>query len=606
MNAKFITRRQALRVALLATAGVGGTAVMAACQQEVQVVEKIAKEIVEVEKVVVKEVPVEKVVTREIVKEVLVEKLVTKEVVVPTGVGQQVLRFGTSAEMGSLDNQADPNSEPSRAVIANILENLTRYGYKPTNKGTLTKDHETVVPWLAEAVEIADDAKSVTYRVRKGITFADGTPLTAHDVAYSMERSLAIAGIPAFILGVIGNFVAEPKPEVIDDFTVKMHVDPQANSFTILSATEMGPYAPIMNSKALQDHATADDPWGQKWAATVEGASSIGTGPWVVEEFESTRFLLRARQGYWGGSDYSARPGVDAIEGTVITDATQRALLLREGAIDMTEQLLLKDLKEFDEDPAFTVHHAPGSEHQYLALNMSQPPFDDVRVRQALNHALPRKQIVDQLTFGFARAAEGPVPSICSGYKPYYQQYDYNLDKARQLLIDAGHENGLSFTVSQDESSAIQGQALQVLAGELSKINVTMEIQKLSSAAVLEGCDLREDGSQQAQCLAATMNWPPLIFDAAYFMIFGYKTDSRSNWSNWGTSETDKLITDSVAELDASSKLEKVDEIQRLIADQAPRVPFLDVDSHVVTSSGVEGVRIMDVWPRFEDIRMKS
>jgi peptide/nickel transport system substrate-binding protein len=585
MNPKLMSRRQALRAAIVATAGVGAAAALAACGEE-KVVEKVVTKTVEVEKIVVKEVPV--------------------EVVVPGGAEQQVLRFGTSAEMGSLDNQADPNSEPSRAVIANILENLTRYGYKATSKGTRTKDHDSVVPWLAEGYEIADDAKSITYRLRKGITFGDGTPLTAQDVAYSMERSLTIPGIPAFILGVIGNFTAEAKPEVIDDFTVKMNLNPGANSFTILSATEMGPYAPIMNSTALQAHATGSDPWAQEWAATVEGAASIGTGPWIVEEFESTRFLLRGRQDYWGGSDYSARPAVGAIEGTVITDATQRALLLREGAIDMTEQLLLKDLKEFDDDSAFTVHHAPGSEHHYLALNMSEPPFDDLRVRQAINHALPRQQLVDQLTFGFARAAEGPVPSICFGYQPYYQQYEYNLDKASQLIKDAGHGDGLSFTVRQDESSAIQGQALQVLAGELSKINVNMEIQRLSSAAVLEGCDLREDGTQQAQCVAATMNWPPLIFDAAYFMIFGYKSDSRSNWSRWGTSETDDLITAAVAELDASSKFDRVAEIQQRIADQAPRVPFLDVDSHVVSRKGVEDVRIMDVWPRFEDIRVRS
>ena len=89
-------------------------------------------------------------------------------------------------------------------------------------------------------------------------------------------------------------------------------------------------------------------------------------------------------------------------------------------------------------------------------------------------------------------------------------------------------------------------------------------------------------------------------------MIFGYKSDSRSNWSKWGTSETDDLITAAVAELDASSKLDQVAEIQQRIADQAPRVPFLDVDSHVVSMKAVEDVRIMDVWPRFEDIRVRS
>ena len=141
MNAKFMSRRQALRAVILATAGVGATAALAACGEE-KVVEKIVTKTVEVEKVVVKEVPV--------------------EVLVPGGAEQQVLRFGASAEMGSLDNQADPNSEPSRAVIANILENLTRYGYKATSKRTRTKDHNSVVPWLAEGYEIADDAKTLS------------------------------------------------------------------------------------------------------------------------------------------------------------------------------------------------------------------------------------------------------------------------------------------------------------------------------------------------------------------------------------------------------------------------------------------------------------
>ena len=523
----------------------------------------------------------------------------------------QILRFGAHQEFPTLDPDADPSTEAGREIFPAMYENLSRYGYKevPTMQGgtVLTKDANVQINWILESWEISPEKDFCTFKVRDGITFPDGSEVTADDVIYLFERALGVPKVGRFILGTIGAFTVEKAPEKIDDHTCRVYFDPVANSLSGLMFTEMGCYEPLLNSKIMKAAATTDDPWAVEFLKKVENAARLGTAPWVVTSFETTEYKLEARPGYWGGAPGYPNPTaqIETIHGVALPDATSRTMLLRDGALDMTGQLLHKDMKEFADDPNFNVYHALGSEHHYMALNMLVKPFDDVRVRQAINHAVPRQLIADRLTYGFAEPALGAVPTVCRDFVPVYEQYDYNLDKAGALVKEAGYENGFEFTVDYDEGYAIQRQVFEVIASELQKIGVTMRINAMTGAALLEKWDQREATPDRQ---AGAMNWPPLAWDATYFSIFGYLTPktARSNWSNWGTEETDDLIARTQAEVDAEKRADLAAEFQQAIGNDAPRVPLLDVHSGWVTRKEIKGVRVMDVWVRFEGIHWEA
>jgi len=317
---------------------------------------------------------------------------------------------------------ADVTDGESVTVIDNIFEGLVRY--KP---GTTE-----VEPWLATSWDVSSDGLEWTFHLRQGVKFQDGTPFNADAVVFSYERQRD----PNHPFHKYGKwdywqwcFSEVSKTEKVDDYTVKMTLD--------------HPFAPFLSTMAMFTafivSPTNCNKWGDQWFA-----HPVGTGPFTfVEWVKGDHITLEKYADYWG-----EKPKIDKLIFKVIDDASQRLLALQKGEVDGIEFPNPDDLPTIEKDPNLQILSEPGLNIGYLAMNMGtdtkgfQKPFGDVRVRQAINYAINKTAIVDQLYRGTAVVAKNPIPPTLWGYNDDIQDYEYNPTKAKELLAEAGYSNG--------------------------------------------------------------------------------------------------------------------------------------------------------------------
>ena len=552
---------------------------------------QVTPEVKEIIKEVTKEVPVTKEVIKEIVKEV--EKVVTAT---PEPEALKTLRYAFAAEMSGWDPDLTANSESSRAAILAQTNGLLESAVITDEAGIPMKDGTNLVPSLAKEWEVSDDGTALTLTLREGVTFSDGAPFTAEDVAYTVERLLdpdSGGTIGGFLIG-LGNFTLDPPLEIVDDYTITLHLDPKINSMTLLMIGDMM-YTNIVNKELFEANATADDPYAREWAKK-EAWKGLGTGAYALESWDPTNAVLKARGDYWGGPHGTGPARIDTVEAVSIPDPTQRALLLREGAIDATEMLNLDELLSFAKDPRFTVWAHPGPEGIHLCFNVNWGPFQDVRVRQAICHMFDRDLIAQQVAGGFGDAFWGAVPpSVPGSTESFKSRYPYDPDKARALLKEAGYEDGFEFELVHDEGWANEIPIANIIASELSKYGINVSITRVPSATLY--------GLGEVE--ACLWHFTTLVFDAGYYMNFNYGTGSWgtiNNYSNWGDEDSDAQLTDIMNETDKGKRDQMMVDLQERIADEAPRCPMIWVDEVFVSRSNVQNVfGWSGNWPKLSE-----
>jgi peptide/nickel transport system substrate-binding protein len=335
------------------------------------------------------------------------------------------LIHGSAGDAYRLD-PADVTDGISVSMTDNIFEGLVRY--KP---GT-----SEVEPALAESWEISPDGLSFTFHLRKGVKFHDGTDFNADAVVYSLKRQFD-PDHPFFKNGEWAYWqwmFTDVKDVVkVDDYTVKI----------ILSQ----PNATIMTSLAMFTASIVSPAACEKYGADFF-KNPVGTGPFkFVEWVKDDHLTLEVNLDYWGGRAY-----VDKLIFRVIPDPSVRLIELEKGSIDSMEYPTADDLERIKNNPNLYILEAPGLNVGYLAMNMGEDtpgfekPFGDVRVRKAIAHAINKPEIVEYLYQGTALLAKNPIPPIMWGYNDAIEDYEYNPEKAIELLKEAGYPNGFETT----------------------------------------------------------------------------------------------------------------------------------------------------------------
>jgi peptide/nickel transport system substrate-binding protein len=320
------------------------------------------------------------------------------------------LIVGRAADVVGLDPARFAENE-SVEVCEQIFEHLVR----------LRADGQDVEPALATAWEVAEDGRTWTFHLRKGVTFHDGTPFDAEAVRFSFERQLDRNHpfrMPDFTYW-DNNFASIVRAiEVIDPMTVKIYLfKPQASFLSLLSMFPVSIVSP-----------TAVKKWGPAFAE-----HPVGTGPFQFVEWErGDRIQLQRFAGYWGDKARLAH-----IVFKNIPDARQRLVALEGGAIDVAYGILPEELQFVVLHPELELVRAPGMNVAYLAMNTQRPPWNDVRVRRAVNHAINKVPIVSLIYQGNAVPASGPVPPTLWSYDRDVMQYAYDPARARALLDEA-------------------------------------------------------------------------------------------------------------------------------------------------------------------------
>lgn len=422
------------------------------------------------------------------------------------------------------------SSYSSYQILNNVVEGLTFYD-----------DNLNLVPWLAESWEQSADGLTWTFRLRQGVKFHNGREMTAEDVKWSFERLID----PATGAGNAAR-VGPPDTqiEVIDDYTVAItHPEP----FGIFpQSLGFDKSTGIVARESLNDQGIIAVP--------------IGTGPFKIADVEgTTRIVLEKNEDYW----QQGLPYLDAVEIQPIPDDTVRETALRGGEVDWVLAIAPQNYDSLSADPNVVVATAPQLSYDYIGVNVTREPFDDVRVRQAIALTLDREQIAEASYFGLAETIQGPTGPGSPWYFDY-TPYDRDVERARELLAEAGYPDGFEMELLPTVQYGETVRAAQVIQQQLAEIGITASINapEWSEWLELEG-NFRYD--------AYICNWNGLIDGDQYYYL-QHKSDQVFNFTGYNNPDFDELVTAARATSDFDERFELYEQLNQILVDDAPYI----------------------------------
>ncbi len=367
------------------------------------------------------------------------------------------LNVGIQVEMDSMDPHAANNSTQER-WIPQIYEPLVDIG----------DDMVSTKPVLAESWEVSPNLDEYTFHLRRGVKFSDGTEFNAQAVKHNFDRIVAIKKLPYAVVQRVARL------ELLDDYTVRMRLNEPFAPFLAAMRRVF-----FVSPAAVQANQSGGD-WAQAWL----NDHSAGTGPYMLREWVRRSHLVYEKNPqYWGGWEGSH---FDRVTLRVIYEADAQRLLLERGDLDVASIISRDALPALQRNPAISVNINPIAAQMYVLINCAAGPTADPRVRQALAHAW-NFEAYNQLMSGMTSGDNLPVPKALMG--PGFNlpnPYTYDLDRARQLLAEAGYPQGgfaLEYLVQKgDEQKIIM---FQVLQQELAKLGIQMTLVEMDWPALL-------------------------------------------------------------------------------------------------------------------------
>jgi peptide/nickel transport system substrate-binding protein len=404
----------------------------------------------------------------------------------------------------------------------------------------VNRDATDIEPDLAESWTISDDGLIYTFTLRPGLKFGDGSPLTAADAKFSLERLRDKEGSV-----MAGMFSVMKSVEAPDERTVKVTLNEPSAPF--LAGLAMFSAA-ILPAKAVDER-------GEDF-----GNDPVGAGAFMLEEWRRGEYLrLKKNPHYWEAD----RVKLDGVEWVYIPNDNTRILKLQAGEVDAIIFIPFNRVDELKADPNLQVHLDPSSRMDHMLVNHAHPPLDDVRVRHALYYALDRQAIVDAVTFGHGKVANSFVPAGAMFYNPDNPDYAYDPEKAKALLAEAGVSDlSLDFLITAGDS--VHDQIAVIVKDQLAKVGVEVNIIK------------QEEGQQWESTVAGEYDisinyWTNDIIDPdqkATFCVYG-DDENKSYYTNYRNPEVTKLVEQGRVELDRAKRQEIYFAIQRIAKEDA-------------------------------------
>ncbi len=326
------------------------------------------------------------------------------------------LVFAQSQDAVSLDPH-DIEDGLSANNTSNVFDTLVR------NKADSTQ----VEPSLAESWTVSPDGLVWTFKLRKGVTFHDGTPFNADAVKFSYDRQVD-AKNPYHN----GTFP-------YTDFTFQNVKSVDAMDDSTVRFTLSAPFAPFIFNQAMFSTAIVSPTAVKKYGKDFF-KHPVGTGPFrFVEWIQKDHATYEANKTYWAG-----RPCVDRLIIRSIPDNTVRVLELEKGTAHIIDQVNPPDYDRIRNNPNLVLFTGPGLNVGYIAMNTDKEPFNDVRIRRAVNYAIDRSAIVKAFYAGVGATAKNPIPPTIWSYNDAVKPYEHNVEKAKQLIAEAGYPAGFS------------------------------------------------------------------------------------------------------------------------------------------------------------------
>jgi peptide/nickel transport system substrate-binding protein len=482
------------------------------------------------------------------------------------------LTFAFSSDWGTLD---------PAATAVTFARNIMQFIFDP-----LLRTHpETgeIVPGLAEAYEVSDDGTVITLTLRSGVIFHDGTPLTSEVVQFSLDRITDPELNSPMAAQITGNVATIETP---DELTV------------VITLNE--PFAPFLDSLTQVSLAPVSPAAVEELGADF-GQSPVGTGPFrFVSTVPDEQVVLARNDDYAWAPDYYDNQGPPYLDELIVLnvpEASTRMALIETAEIDLVYNPISGQVAFFEDDPDFYVQYATrAGVPRVFVLNTEMPPMDDPVVRNAIAWAIDRERILSEVFSDIGEVARGVITPGLLGYwaEGEDQWPDYDLDRAAELLDEAGWElnadglrekdgETLSLTYGQIPGFPFD-QYAQIVNGDLARLGIEVSIENQEQAAYL--ADMRAGRWHMTGMLFAATD-PDVLFIIAH----SSSIDEAWNTARYNNSEVDALIEAGRVTLDQEARAGIYREIQQIMAEELPYVPFYLIQNPHIITSRVQGFR---------------
>ena len=453
-----------------------------------------------------------------------------------------------------LEDSLDPHkalAAGTKEILFNVYEGLL----KPDSQGNN-------IPAVAESYTVSEDLMTYTFKLRDGIKFHNGKNVTADDVKYSIDK---FAGISDGSEPLVSAFSVIEEVNIIDDKTVDVVLN--------TPDTDLPTYLAMVSAAIIpKDNENPD---------TV----AIGTGPYkYVSRSPQENVSCEAFDDYWG-----EKANIKNVTFKVEANADSIVMDLLGGSIDFYARLTIDQVKQLNDE--FSVYEGTMNLVQALYLNNNVKPFDDVRVRQALSYATDVDEILDI-------TAEGKGTKIGSSMFPafgkYYDEslselYPTDIEKAKELLKEAGYENGFNMTITVPSNYQPHIDVAQVLAEQYKKIGVNAEIQLVEWNSWLSDVYTGRD-------FESTVIGVDAAYLAASALLSRFESTAANNFINFKSDAYDKAYNKTLTTADDDERTALYLECEKILADEAANVYIQDLPEYVVLNKKFTGYEFYPLY----------
>lgn len=453
-----------------------------------------------------------------------------------------------------------------------------------------TDGNSKIVPSLAESWDISDDGLEYTFHLRQGVKFHNGNDFTAEDVAYTFHRMLTVEG------GVNTEFIDQIKGadellagetdtlegvEVVDDYTIKVTLkEPFAGFLASISS----PGVSIYDSEATE---AAGDQFGMDPAVTV------GTGPFEFSSWSfNNQLVLTRNEDYWKGA--SGLPGV-VIK--IIPDTETQSMMFESGELDILDLDYAADsVDRFTETYPDQIVQGPRVGIVYFTMNFNKEPFQDVRVRKAVQMSIDRQAILDALYGGRGQVEQGIFPHGLIGFNPDQEEIKYDPEAAKALLAEAGYADGFDMEIAADSSASdTMTMALEIVSDQLAEVGIRAEIKNYDESTWLETRKSGELGSF-ISTWSADYNDP----DNFIYIFFGNEEKTRIRSINYPDTEVMERVAKARTVVNEDERLAEYKALEeKIIHEDAAWVPMFSRLHLFAVSKRVQG--FAPLWSGLSD-----
>ncbi|MDA3132967.1 glutathione ABC transporter substrate-binding protein GsiB [Atlantibacter subterranea] len=438
---------------------------------------------------------------------------------------------------------------------------------------------------LAESYTVSDDGLVYTVKLRQGVKFQDGTDFNAAAVKVNLDR----ASNPDNKLKRYNLYKNIASTEAVDPATVKITLKQPFSAFINILAH---PATAMISPAALE-----------KYGKEI-GFHPVGTGPYALETWNQTDFVkVKKNASYWE----QGLPKLDTITWRPVVDNNTRAAMLQTGEAQFAFPIPYEQAAVLQKNDKLDLVTTPSIMQRYISMNVTQKPFDNPKVREAINYAINRDALVKVAFAGFATPATGVVPPAIAFAEPF-KAWPYDPAKARELLKEAGYPNGFETTLWSSHNHSTAQKVLQFTQQQLAQVGVKVKLTAMDAgqrAAEVEGKGQKESGVRMFYTgwsastgeadwalspLFASQNWPPTLFNTAFY----------------SNPQVDNDLTEALKTTDNAQKASLYKNAQEIIWKESPWVPLVVEKLVSAHSKSLSGFYMMpDTGFSFEEADIK-